>query len=59
MPLSAATVRSRQRPFLVFDENGVAAFRHLVASFAAAGNRAARAIAYAFTDVLRTGAPSA
>jgi hypothetical protein len=44
---------AEQRPLILFDENGVAAFRHLLATFAAAGNQAALALAYTFADVFR------
>jgi len=42
-----------QRPLVLFDEGGGAAFRHLLAEFAAAGNEAALALAYTFADVFR------
>src|SRR3954465_13154181 len=35
------------------NEDGLAAFRHLLATFAAAGNQAALALAYTFTNVFR------
>lgn len=44
---------AEQRPLVLFDEDGVAAFRHLLAAFAAAGNEAALALAYTFADVFR------
>lgn len=44
---------TEQRHLVLFDEDGVAAFRHLLATFAAAGNQAALALAYTFADVFR------
>jgi hypothetical protein len=44
---------AEQRPLVLFDQDGVAAFRHLLATFAAAGNQEALALAYAFAEVFR------
>ncbi len=44
---------AEQRPLVLFDVQGVAAFRHLLATFAAAGNQAALALAYTFAEVFR------
>ena len=48
------TPRARlQRSLVLDDEDGLAAFGHLLATFAAAGNEAALALAYTFADVFR------
>lgn len=44
---------AEQRPLVLFEEGGVEAFRHLLGTFAAAGNEAALALAYTFADVFR------
>lgn len=44
---------AEQRHLVLFDEDGVAGFRNLLATFAAAGNQAALALAYTFADVFR------
>lgn len=44
---------AEQRPLILFDEDGVTAFRHLLAAFAAAGNQDALEMAYTFADVFR------
>jgi hypothetical protein len=44
---------TEHRQLVLYDNNGVAAFRHLLATFAAAGNQAALALAYTFADVFR------
>lgn len=42
-----------ERTLVLFDPDGVAAFRHLLATFAAAGNEDALTLAYTFGDVFR------
>ncbi|WP_203933925.1 hypothetical protein [Virgisporangium ochraceum] len=44
---------AEQRPLVLHDERGVASFRHLLATFAVAGNQAALTLAYTFADVFR------
>ncbi|MFG2045261.1 hypothetical protein [Dactylosporangium sp. NPDC048998] len=44
---------TEQRPLVLFDEHGTPAFRHLLATFATAGNQAALTLAYTFADVFR------
>jgi hypothetical protein len=44
---------AEQRPLVLYDKRGIAAFRHLLATFAAAGNQAALTLAYTFADVFR------
>jgi hypothetical protein len=44
---------AQQRQLVLFDEAGVAAFRHLLAAFASAANQEALALAYTFADVFR------
>jgi hypothetical protein len=44
---------AEQRQLVLVEEPGVAAFRHLLAAFAGAGNEAALALAYTFGDVFR------
>jgi hypothetical protein len=41
---------TEHRQLVLFDDNGVAAFRHLLATFAPAGNQAALTLAYTFVD---------
>jgi hypothetical protein len=41
------------RPLVLFDRDGAEAFRRLLATFAAAGNQEALALAYTFADVFR------
>jgi hypothetical protein len=42
-----------QRQLVLSDDEGVIAFRHLLAAFAAAGNESALALAFTFADVFR------
>jgi hypothetical protein len=44
---------AEQRQLVLFDNEGVAAFRHLLAAFAAAGNESALELAFTFADVFR------
>ena len=44
---------AEQRPLVLFDAEGADAFRRLLATFAAAGNQEALALAYTFADVFR------
>ncbi|HEX5406371.1 MAG TPA: hypothetical protein VFX16_29200 [Pseudonocardiaceae bacterium] len=44
---------TEQRTLVLFSADGVAAFRHLLATFAAAGNQRALTLAYTFADVFR------
>lgn len=44
---------AEQRHLVLFDDDGVVAFRHLLAAFAAAGNEAALGLAYTFADIFR------
>jgi hypothetical protein len=44
---------TEQRPLVLFDAEGSEAFRRLLATFAAAGNQGALALAYTFADVFR------
>jgi hypothetical protein len=44
---------AEQRSLVLVDEDDLAAFGHLLATFAAAGNEAALALAYTFADVFR------
>lgn len=44
---------TEHRPLVLFDHIGIAAFRHLLATFAAAGNEEALALAYRFADIFR------
>jgi hypothetical protein len=44
---------TEQRQLILFDDDGVAAFRHLLGVFASAGNQEALALAYKFADVFR------
>lgn len=44
---------AEQRPLVLFDAEGADAFRRLLATFAAAGNQGALALAYTFADVFR------
>jgi hypothetical protein len=44
---------AEQRQLVLYDEHGVVAFRHLLATFAGEGNQAALALAYTFADVFR------
>ncbi len=44
---------AEQRPLVLFDVEGADAFRRLLATFAAAGNQEALALAYTFADVFR------
>jgi hypothetical protein len=44
---------AENRSLVLHDADGVAAFRHLLATFAAAGDEDALALAYSFADVFR------
>ncbi|MFI7067079.1 hypothetical protein ACIBL3_39200 [Kribbella sp. NPDC050124] len=44
---------AEHRPLVLHDDKGIAAFRHLLAAFAGAGNEQALALAYTFADVFR------
>jgi hypothetical protein len=44
---------TQHRPLVLHDDAGVAAFRHLLATFASAGNAEALALAYTFAEVFR------
>jgi hypothetical protein len=44
---------AEHRPLVLFDEHGVGAFRHLLATFAVAGNEAALDLAYTLAEVFR------
>ncbi|MEU4238621.1 hypothetical protein [Actinoplanes sp. NPDC026619] len=44
---------TEQRSLVLDDSHGIAAFRHLLQTFAAAGNQQALALAYTFADVFR------
>jgi hypothetical protein len=59
-PLAGATVipylkrlLADHRQLVLFDEQGVAAFRHLLSAFASAGNESALEMAFTFADVFR------
>jgi hypothetical protein len=44
---------AEQRALVLRDPDGLSAFRHLLQTFAAAGNEQALALAYSFADVFR------
>jgi len=48
-----ARLLAEQRQLVLFDDEGVAAFRHLLAAFASVGNEAALELAFTFADVFR------
>lgn len=44
---------AEQRQLVLFDDEGVEAFRHLLAAFATAGNESALSLAFTFSDIFR------
>lgn len=44
---------AEQRQLVLFDDEGVTAFRHLLAAFAGVGNESAQELAFTFADVFR------